>query len=185
MTMHQHTSHLLLSKLSAIVNLCAPEPSRLPSTLGFHWLFPDEISEVPSLWNSVYRWWIAADRRRGIVWDSKQKILFQGINSWEQKLKICLDVAWEYVNKKHSYRRVSARCVLSLVILPITAQQCRNYLYDKSWPNRWYEVGSLVGGNVSLTNWLSPVYRRLAVAKFSKSTMQKLLSAHVTLTTPT
>jgi len=31
----------------------------------------------------------------------------------------------------------------------IATQQCRNYLYDKSRPNRWYEVGGLVGGNVS------------------------------------
>ena len=54
--------------------------------------------------------------------------------------------------KKLSYRRVTARCVLSVVILPITAQQCRNYLYDKSWPNRRYEVGGSVGGNVSYTN---------------------------------
>ena len=30
-------------------------------------------------------------------------------------------------NKKLSYRRVTARCVLSVVILPITTQQCRNY----------------------------------------------------------
>ena len=36
------------------------------------------------------------------------------------------------VYKKLSYRRVTARCVLSVVILPITTQQCRNYLYDKS-----------------------------------------------------
>ena len=36
--------------------------------------------------------------------------------------------------KKLSYRRVTARCVLSAVILPITTQQCRNYLYDKSKP---------------------------------------------------
>ena len=50
-------------------------------------------------------------------------------------------------NKKLSYRRKTARCVLSVVILQITTQQCRNYLYDKSWPNRWYEVGGLVGGN--------------------------------------
>ena len=35
-------------------------------------------------------------------------------------------------NKKLSYRRVTARCVLSLVILPVTTQQYRNYLYDKS-----------------------------------------------------
>ena len=52
-------------------------------------------------------------------------------------------------NKKLSCRRVTARCFLSVVILPITTQQCRNYLYDKSWPNRWYEVGGLVRGNVS------------------------------------
>ena len=35
-------------------------------------------------------------------------------------------------DKKLSYRRVPARCVLSVVILPIATQQCRNYLYDKS-----------------------------------------------------
>ena len=34
--------------------------------------------------------------------------------------------------KKLSYRQVTARCVLSVVILPIITQQCRNYLYDKS-----------------------------------------------------
>jgi len=28
-----------------------------------------------------------------------RKIYFQGINSWEQKLKIYIDVAWEYVKK--------------------------------------------------------------------------------------
>jgi len=96
------------------------------------------------------------------------------------------------LTKKLSYCRVTARCVLSVVILPIATQQCRNYLYDKSWPNWWYEVGGLVGGNVSWTMctqpWrnqsapivsgvknkpttvelcISPVYRRLAVAKLS------------------
>jgi len=81
-----------------------------------------------------------------------------------------------YHNKKLSYRQVTAWCVLSVAILPITTQQCRNYLYDKSWPNRWYEVGSLVGGNVSnkpttVELCISPVYRWLAVAKFSKSTV--------------
>ena len=50
-------------------------------------------------------------------------------------------------NKKLSYRRETARCVVSIELLPIATQQCRNYLYDKSWPNRWYEVGDLVGGN--------------------------------------
>jgi len=36
------------------------------------------------------------------------------------------------LNKKLSYRRGTARCVVSIEILPIAIQQCRNYLYDKS-----------------------------------------------------
>jgi len=44
--------------------------------------------------------------------------------------KVCK--SFTTVNKKLNYRRVTARCVLSVVILPITTQQCRNYLYDKS-----------------------------------------------------
>ena len=35
-------------------------------------------------------------------------------------------------NEKLSYRRGTARCVVSVEILPIAAQQCRNCLYDKS-----------------------------------------------------
>jgi len=35
-------------------------------------------------------------------------------------------------NKKLSYRRGTARCVVSIEILPIATQQCRNYLYYKS-----------------------------------------------------
>jgi len=34
--------------------------------------------------------------------------------------------------KKLSYRRGTARCVVSIEILPVATQQCRNYLYDKS-----------------------------------------------------
>jgi len=48
-----------------------------------------------------------------------------------------------YLNKKLSYRRGIARCVESVEILPIATQQCRNYLYYKSWTNRSYEVGRL------------------------------------------
>ena len=51
------------------------------------------------------------------------------------------------VADKLSYRRGTAQCVVSIEILPTATQQCRNYLYDKSWPNRWYEVGDLVRGN--------------------------------------
>ena len=35
-------------------------------------------------------------------------------------------------DKKLSYRQGTARCVVSVKILPIDTQQCRNYLYDKS-----------------------------------------------------
>jgi len=58
--------------------------------------------------------------------------------------------------KKLSYCRVTARCVLLAVILPVAMQQCRNYLYDKSWRNWWYEVRGLVGGNVSWTMCTQP-----------------------------
>ena len=37
-----------------------------------------------------------------------------------------------YIYKKLSYRRGTARCVVSIEILPVATQQCRNYLYDKS-----------------------------------------------------
>ena len=36
------------------------------------------------------------------------------------------------LDKKLSYHRGTARCVVSVEILPIAMQQCRNYLYDKS-----------------------------------------------------
>jgi len=41
-----------------------------------------------------------------------------------------LSFSLEY--KKLRYRRGTARCVVSIEILPIATQQCRNYLYDKS-----------------------------------------------------
>jgi len=41
----------------------------------------------------------------------------------------CLELT---TDKKLSYRRGTARCVVSVEILPIATQQCRNYLYDKS-----------------------------------------------------
>ena len=37
------------------------------------------------------------------------------------------------VYKKLSYRRETARCALSVEILPTATQKCRNYLHDKSW----------------------------------------------------
>ena len=64
-------------------------------------------------------------------------------------------------NKKLSYRRGTARCVVSIEILPIATQQCSNYLYDKSWPNRWYEVGDLVGSNALWTMCTQPWRNRV------------------------
>ena len=73
--------------------------------------------------------------------------------------------------KKLSYRRVTAQCVLSVVILPITTPQCRNYLYDKpmvwSWRFSWRQCVI----NKPTTVELCIYHRRLAVAKLSKSTM--------------
>jgi len=46
-------------------------------------------------------------------------------------------------NKKFSYRRGTARCILSDEVLLIATQQCRNYLYDKSSRNRSYAVRGL------------------------------------------
>ena len=51
-------------------------------------------------------------------------------------------------HKKLSYRRGTARCVVSVEILPIATQQCRNYLYDKSRTNRSYKVGGLKWADV-------------------------------------
>jgi len=101
-----------------------------------------------------------------------------------------------YFNKKLSYRQGTAKCIVSVEILPIATQQCRNYLYDKSWTNRSYEVGGIQWADVLSTVmrssrfhcligvinkpttvdlYISPVYRRVDVAKYSKSTKQKLL----------
>jgi len=46
-------------------------------------------------------------------------------------------------NKNLSYRRETARCVVSVEILPVATQQYKNYLYNKSWTNRSYEVEGL------------------------------------------
>ena len=47
------------------------------------------------------------------------------------------------IYKKLSYRWGTTRCIVLDEILPIATQQCRNYLYDKSWTNRSYEVTGL------------------------------------------
>ena len=107
--------------------------------------------------------------------------------------------------KKLSCRRGTARCVVSVEILPIPTQQCRNYFTTS--PEQ-IEVMKLEGYSGAMCNknvhstmtrssrfqcpigvinkpttdelWISPLYRRLAVAKLSKSAwptrVQKLKS---------
>jgi len=106
--------------------------------------------------------------------------------------------------KKLSYRRGTARCVVSVEILPIATQQCRNYLYGKSRRNRSYEVGGLQWDNVYSKNvhstmtrsgsfhcpainkpttvelWTLPVYRRLLWRNFLSHNLD---IAHVTVIT--
>ena len=61
-------------------------------------------------------------------------ILYWRQNTSLRSLKTTQNAA-VHSHKKFSYRRGTARCVVSVAILPIATQQCRNYLYDKSWTN--------------------------------------------------
>ena len=78
-----------------------------------------------------------------------------------QRLVLAMTNSGYTEHKKLSYRRGTARCVVSIEILPIATQQCRNYLYDKSWPDRWYEVGDFVGGNAWSTMCTQPWRHRV------------------------
>ena len=49
-------------------------------------------------------------------------------------------------------------------------------------PSRFHCLRCVINKPTTDDLWISPVYRRLAVAKFSKSDLE---IAHVTLTTPT
>jgi len=98
--------------------------------------------------------------------------------------------------KKLCYRRGTARCVVSVEILSIATQQCKTTcmtspeqievmkLKGYSGPmcnkhvhstvmrsSRFYCPIGVINKPTTDELWISPVYRRLAVAKFSKSTM--------------
>ena len=49
-----------------------------------------------------------------------------------QRRKFIIIICSHNNNKKLSYRRGTAQCVVSVEILSIATQRCRNYLYDKS-----------------------------------------------------
>jgi len=117
------------------------------------------------IWRNIsvdwdFRRMMSSSSRPKSGWRNSQKwevVYFTCIERLRDRYIMFIDKGGDYVkNKRLSYRRVTARCVLSVVILPVATQQCRNYLYDKSWPNWWYEVGGLVGGNVSWTMCTQP-----------------------------
>ena len=120
-----------------------------------------------------------------VEWDVKAQL--------SQSIRVACSVCWLAalaLYKKLSYRRRTARRVVSVDILPTATQQCRNYLYNKSWINRSYEVGGLqwamcnkhvqstmkrssrfhcpVGViNIPTTDefWISPVYISISTVK--------------------
>jgi len=98
--------------------------------------------------------------------------------------------------KKLSYHRGTARCIVSVEILPITHASAQTTsttspeqievmkLEVYSWPvcnkhvhstmtrpSRFHCPIGVINKPTTDELWISPVYRRLAVAKFSKSTM--------------
>jgi len=101
------------------------------------------------------------------------------------------------MNKKLSYRRGTARCVVSVEISPTATQQCRNYLYTTSRKqievlkldsysgpmcnkyvhstvtrsSRFHCLIGVINKPTTDVLLISPVYRRFAVAEFSKFTM--------------
>ena len=68
-----------------------------------------------------------ADRKR-LLCHLTRRPLTNAVHQYYQSIGIT-DAA---VCKKLSYRRGTARCVVSVEILPTATQQCRNYLYEKS-----------------------------------------------------
>ena len=61
----------------------------------------------------------------------------QIISDLWQQITIHKNSLYKYlINKKLSYCRGTARCVVSVEILPIATQQWRNYLYDKQVLNK-------------------------------------------------
>ena len=65
-------------------------------------LAPSNYFQIRNLKYRLRRTWFIDDESLKIdvkAWSESRnrKVYFQGINSWEQKLKICIDVAWEYV----------------------------------------------------------------------------------------
>ena len=74
--------------------ICSTEPSCLQSRTGSHYLIRNLFFVEPGL-QMMNHWWSLS--RHGLIVKKNKKFYFQGKNSWEEKLKRCIDVAGEYV----------------------------------------------------------------------------------------
>jgi len=138
-----HTQHAIAHTVSTghlSLHLIWGYPLQHPQLLQRAYCLPAVLSQMhwPAL--PVTTWQKLATRRLRAQPAHAPVVVVRGSLSSEHLWVILvtafkLFIAKLLLDKKLSYRRVTARCVLSVVILPLTTQQCRNYLYDKSWPN--------------------------------------------------
>jgi len=82
---------------------------------------------IPSIDNPAARKYFLASVCNGLGNRQREK----RVDSQQRQHEFDFDTA-TFMYKKLSYRRRTARCVVSVEILPIATKQCRNYLYDKS-----------------------------------------------------
>ena len=83
---------------------------------------------IPSIDNPAAKKYFLASVCNGLGNRQREK----RVDSQQRQYEFDFDTA-TFMYKKLSYRRRTARCVVSVEILPIATKQCRNYLYDKSW----------------------------------------------------
>ena len=133
------TKNTAYAYLSTEFSIVAPKITwawhfRIKTVAGFHrndirsfWIYPAWIkrTRIESVGRNKKRLTAVRDRSRAVRLNKKTKPMLPCT---------CRTVTALFTrNKKLSCRRGTTRCVVSVEILPIATQQCRNYLYDKSW----------------------------------------------------
>ena len=88
------------------------------------------VSSVVVISRLIYRLWHTEVRQVNPTDTGGPKVLY--FNQCPVRHSNRPAIGLTVLDKKLSYRRGTARCVVSVEILPIATQQCRNYLYDKS-----------------------------------------------------
>ena len=86
-----------------------------------------QITRLQQIQNSLARNVVKAPKSSHITPVLPRSILSVESNQHEESKAKNVE---SKLNKKLSYHRGTARCVVSVEILPIATQQCRNYLYD-------------------------------------------------------